>query len=463
MLVKQIAAAKLEKSNLTGLATDGCSVMTGKRNGVAVKMRQECKLLLNVHCICYRLALACGNANDHVSYIKVVEKILVQLWSFFRNSAKRSAPYAKAAVAAKSLLVTSKEGKRVVTKKLKKACKTPWLSTEMAIQGIFGDFVPLTQTLRVFKETEGDSTATGLLQQIANIKFLSVVYLLHEVLPPLSHLSKAFQRGTVSFSAIEPAIKYTTDQITEIATEKRPLLRLKEDLRESGRLSGTELTLTPSSESYLENLTVRYINSLNNITDRFSENLPVLSAFKIFDPTAIPGRSHESFKEYGVSEIDILAAHFYQEADDQEEKTEELRCKWKKFKYNLLQLKSEIPKDILHPPKNQNLLSVTPTEWALHQMLSQHSTYQYFMPGLLQIAEVCLSLPISNAWPERGVSAVKRLKTRLRSRIRNDMLQALMQVPINGPNIGKCEAVIKTAVKKWMPKSKETCQRQTYY
>ena len=63
-------------------------------------MRQECKLLLNVHCICHRLALACGDANDHVSYIKVVGKILVQLWSFFKNSAKRSASYAKAAVAA---------------------------------------------------------------------------------------------------------------------------------------------------------------------------------------------------------------------------------------------------------------------------------------------------------------------------------------------------------------------------
>ena len=62
--------------------------------------------------------------------------------------------------------------------------------------------MPLTQTIRVFKETEGDSTATSLLQQIANIKFLSDVYLLHEVLTPLSHLSKAFQRRTVSFSAI---------------------------------------------------------------------------------------------------------------------------------------------------------------------------------------------------------------------------------------------------------------------
>lgn len=72
----------------------------------------------------------------------------------------------------------------------------------------------------------------------------------------------------MSFSAIEPAIKYTTDQITEIATERRTLLRLKEDLGEGGRLSDTELTLTHSSESYLESLTEKYINSLkDNIKD----------------------------------------------------------------------------------------------------------------------------------------------------------------------------------------------------
>ena len=35
------------------------------------------------------------------------------------------------------------------------------------------------------------------------------------------------------------------------------------------------------------------------------------------------------------------------------------------------------------------------------------------------------------------------------------MLQALMQVSINGPNIGEYEAVIKTAVKKWMPNRKK--------
>jgi len=89
MIFKQIDDSELDVSKLTGIATDGCRVMTGKRNGVAALIRRECKLVLNVHCICHRLALACGDANDDVAYIKNVEKILIQLWSFFKNSAKK--------------------------------------------------------------------------------------------------------------------------------------------------------------------------------------------------------------------------------------------------------------------------------------------------------------------------------------------------------------------------------------
>lgn len=73
----------------------------------------------------------------------------------------------------------------------------------------------------------------------------------------------------------------------------------------------------------------------------------------------------------------------------------------------------------------------------------------------LQIAEICLSLPILKSRPERGASAVKNKVTWLFSRIKNDLLQALMHVSINGPNIGECEPPIKTAVKKWMPNWKK--------
>lgn len=83
----------------------------------------------------------------------------------------------------------------------------------------------LTQTLGVFKE-EGDPSATGLLQQASNVKFLGTVYLLQQVLPALSHLNRSFQGGNVSFAAIEPAIKFTIDEIIDIADKQKPVEQL---------------------------------------------------------------------------------------------------------------------------------------------------------------------------------------------------------------------------------------------
>ena len=176
-----------------------------------------------------------------------------------------------------------------------------------------------------------------------------------------------------------------------------------------------------------------------------------MTAFEIFDPMGVPARSDEAFKEYVIPQIKILADHFYQEKKEKKELTEELECEWKNFKYNLLKLKDQVPQHILDAPQNKNLTAQTPTEWALQHMLSSRSTYQHFMPLLLYIAEVCLSLPVSNAWPERGASTLKRLKTRLRNSLKNDMLDSLMHVAINGPDIssGDCGSLIQDVVKKW--------------
>lgn len=76
----------------------------------------------------------------------------------------------------------------------------------------------------------------------------------------------------------------------------------------------------------------------------------------------------------------------------------------------------------------------------------QYGTLISPYPRLLEIAEICLSLPVSNAWPERGASAVKRLKSRLRSTLNNDMLALLMHVSINGPEL--CAVSVTTSLQK---------------
>ena len=64
--------------------------------------------------------------------------------------------------------------------------------------------------------------------------------------------------------------------------------------------------------------------------------------------------------------------------------------------------------------------------------------YVHFYPKLVWIAEISLSLPMSNAWPERGASAVKRVKSRLRSSMTNQMLEALLHISING-HVGEAQ------------------------
>ena len=101
-------------------------------------------------------------------------------------------------------------------------------------------------------------------------------------------------------------------------------------------------------------------------------------------------------------------------------------------------------KDGKHPSK------ITTTTWTLQHLLQQPS-YRFLYPMLTQLAECCLSLPVSNAWPERGASALKRIKTRLRSRLSNSMLQSLMQMSINGPPINskETEHIIEDCIKVW--------------
>ena len=49
------------------------------------------------------------------------------------------------------------------------------------------------------------------------------------------------------------------------------------------------------------------------------------------------------------------------------------------------------------------------------------------------LAQVSLIKPVTNAWSERGANTVKRVKSCRRSTMINDLLNALLNISINGP------------------------------
>ena len=70
------------------------------------------------------------------------------------------------------------------------------------------------------------------------------------------------------------------------------------------------------------------------------------------------------------------------------------------------------------------------------------------------MAGLCLSIPVSSAWLEREASCVKRVKTQVRSLLKNYMLESLLHIPINGPKVKDSTALIDSTLKFAKPRRK---------
>ena len=71
--------------------------------------------------------------------------------------------------------------------------------------------------------------------------------------------------------------------------------------------------------------------------------------------------------------------------------------------------------------KNKTELKSTSTEWSLKQIIKKYAEMDEFQE-ITFLAQVSLVIPVTNSWPERGASAVKRVKSRTRSTMKNDLM-----------------------------------------
>ena len=176
------------------------------------------------------------------------------------------------------------------------------------------------------------------------------MYILAELLPYLSNLSRAFHRGTVDFSRIAPIIEYTMEKVEEAAETKSPSNKLKENLLDTGRLGILDMNASLHHLKLLGNLVSNYANALKaNIDNRFHKSLPVVFAWSIFDPLKVPNKEHLSFKMhmYGKNQVHPLVKHFMSSMppDKKQSVGDAIKPEFAKLKYDMLTWKEEIPKE----------------------------------------------------------------------------------------------------------------------
>ena len=243
----------------------------------------------------------------------------------------------------------------------------------------------------------------------------------------LSLLSRTFQKGSINFSQIQPSIEITVASLEAIPEQNKALSRLKSDFGEGGRFHflSSDISITERVLERANTMQVKYVTKpVENIHNRFdSDVMSVVSAFKIFNPMELPSKESEKWADYGLAEVKTLAQHFF---PSNKKMFDQVTAEFSLLKYHMQTFVS-------------NAQNSSSTEICLSTLLG-NSAYAKLMPAIVLIAEVALSMPVSNAWPEQGVSTVRRIKTRVKGSLEIRMLNSLMHISINGPALHTPEA-----------------------
>ena len=119
---KKLNELGLDVTKVGGMAPDDALVMLGRNNGVAAKLKAIAPSVIAVHCVCHRLALACADSNQELSYIEKITTYLTELWKLFEYSNQKMAVFMKTQLNLINLQLLPSVKKKTA-KKIKKACK----------------------------------------------------------------------------------------------------------------------------------------------------------------------------------------------------------------------------------------------------------------------------------------------------------------------------------------------------
>ena len=205
-LTQYLSKHDLSIDKMSSFGSDGAPVMTGCFNGVVAQLKQLNNHIISVHCVCHRLALACGQAGNSITYLKRVKESLLTLWKYFHYSPVKSANLRQIQeeMASPELKLT-----------LVKACDTRWLSHKAAVTTLLRCLPAVLVTLR----NEKNPTAVGLHKTCGQYMFVAALQLLSEALAAVNRLSLAFQRALVDLSVIRPLLISTNTTLQKLKDE----------------------------------------------------------------------------------------------------------------------------------------------------------------------------------------------------------------------------------------------------
>lgn len=403
---------------LVSLGSDGASSMVGHKSGLITLLQKDVPNCLSTHCVAHRLQLAVLDASKEIDDLKDFDKIIKNVFHFYRGSNKRLQGLRKTAIVLEQEVV-----------KLQDIHSVRWLvSKKEAMTALKRNFVPLIINLEEIASntsTDGSANAKGIVLKLKNYKFAKMLHFLIDLYGELEPLCKILQKKELLLSQIKTKIEVTVQILeTYLANEGTHVKQFVAKLVPNGsdvEFDGLVLTRVKSGEKQYQQLrTKMIINTCHYLRERLDSTKNIVGEnCHVLDPLQHPDQ--EELASYGNSEIVQLGRHFRVITDDTEP---ELVSDWMEFKYSTrgvnIQMQGYLKKLELHPDRYTCLRKVIQ-------------------------AVACVAVSTSSC--ERGFSFINRIKSKQRLSLNSSTLGDLLQISVNGPPEDEYDP--KNAIDKW--------------
>ena len=226
------------KTHLVAFASDGASVMTGTKSGVAKLLGEKFTKVIPWHCLNHRLELAVGDAADDTQGISHLKSFMDSLYSLYSRSPKTQT---LVEIAAKELDQQFRKIGRVLG--------TRWVASSFrTIKAVWKSFDALAEHFRIAADRTSPhydsacaSKFVGLRKKLCSPEFVFDLGVMYDSLEELSLLSEQLQQRSITIPLADKLIRRSIRRIESMKEKPGPMMTEAKSCAESMLMKSTRL------------------------------------------------------------------------------------------------------------------------------------------------------------------------------------------------------------------------------
>lgn len=390
LLTNVLSQFELDLSDCRGQCYDGAANVSGHITGLQKRINNVEPRALYVHCSAHTLNLVVQDSMMTVERSRDFLVLLKSLIVFVRNSPKRQ-----------SIFNDLQVENNLPSKSLRPFCPTRWCMRIVSLKTVSINYETIIEFLKTLsnEKSEVGAIAKGFLKKITKFDFLFLTNLMISIFDRVELLNAELQRVTLSFQEAQNKIKNVRASIQEQRNIGFDTVWYE------SKIKSNELGLKEKNETRIRKPNKRFIEgSESHIFSDIQDEYRALF-YEIIDVTLVS--LDRRFQKNVIEHLSSVERFIIGKETSHKDI---IQFYGSDFDGDKLKLHRDMFLDVAKsrnvPIKNaENVLKLIRNDDALSQML----------PELKKLLCIMLVISVSSCTSERSFSALRRLKTYIRS------------------------------------------------